>query len=185
MARRLRAPKGTDEANYGQTAFKVQDDGTVDVPDEAVASLVGVGGFSEVPTEPAPVDMNPSDGATLKAPEGATSCSWGGQTFDVAEDGTVDVPHESVGDLIGHGFQVIEKIVAEVVQKIENLIDPAPAKAPAPPAPVAEPEPAPAPFSAAEEAPAAAEVTPAPAEAEAVPAAPVMQESEVSHGETT
>jgi hypothetical protein len=158
MARRLRAPKGTDEANYGQTAFKVQDDGTVDVPDEAVASLVGVGGFSEV-TEPAPaVDSDPADGATLKAPEGATSCSWGGQTFDVDENGTVKVPHESVGDLIGHGFEVIEKIVAEVEQKIEALINP-PVPAPAPVEPVSPP--------------AAAEVPPAPApeEAEAIPAA--------------
>jgi hypothetical protein len=159
MARRLRAPKGTDEANFGQTAFKVGDDGTVEVPDEAVGSLTSVGGFSEI-QEPAPVvDHDPSDGAKLKAPEGATSCSWGGQTFDVDENGTVKVPQEAVGDMIGHGFEVIEKIVAEVEQKIENLIDPAPAPAPAPVDPVSPP--------------AAAEVPPAPApdEAEAIPAA--------------
>jgi hypothetical protein len=40
----------------------------------------------------------------LKAPEGATSCSHDGQSFDVDTDGTVDVPDEAVVALMCHGF---------------------------------------------------------------------------------
>lgn len=42
---RLRAPPGTDEANYGELRFRVHDDGTISVPPEAVDGLCKVGGF--------------------------------------------------------------------------------------------------------------------------------------------
>ena len=40
----------------------------------------------------------------LKAPDGVTSASVEGQQFDVAEDGTVDVPAELALQLYGFGF---------------------------------------------------------------------------------
>lgn len=39
----------------------------------------------------------------LKAPEGATACSFAGETFEVV-DGAVDVPDEAVAELMNHGF---------------------------------------------------------------------------------
>lgn len=45
--------------------------------------------------------------AKLKAPEGATGCSHGGQEYEVdAKTGTVEVPDEAVAELIHHGFTV-------------------------------------------------------------------------------
>jgi hypothetical protein len=42
--------------------------------------------------------------AKLYAPEGMTSCSHAGQTYEVGEDGTVAVPHEAVPHLQAHGL---------------------------------------------------------------------------------
>lgn len=41
--------------------------------------------------------------AALIAPKGATSCSWGGESYEV-EDGFVVVPAEAVTDLFSHGY---------------------------------------------------------------------------------
>jgi hypothetical protein len=55
---RLIAPKGTDEANFGTTAYRVADDGTITVPIEAVDGLTRVGGFTLAPVQAAdaPID---------------------------------------------------------------------------------------------------------------------------------
>lgn len=42
---RLRAPLGTDEANHGTNRYRVDNDGVIVVPREAVEPLVSVGGF--------------------------------------------------------------------------------------------------------------------------------------------
>lgn len=41
--------------------------------------------------------------AVLNAPKGATSCSWGGNEYEVVE-GLVEVPAEAVHDLQAHGY---------------------------------------------------------------------------------
>lgn len=40
----------------------------------------------------------------LRAPEGATSCSWNGESFAVDKKGWVKVPEAAAGDLVAHGF---------------------------------------------------------------------------------
>lgn len=46
--------------------------------------------------------------AKMKAPEGATSASFNGDTFDVnAKTGVVEVPEEAVEDLKSHGFTLV------------------------------------------------------------------------------
>ncbi len=42
---------------------------------------------------------------TLKAPKGATACSWGGREYKVDAEGCVEVPEEAVGALRAHGFR--------------------------------------------------------------------------------
>jgi hypothetical protein len=41
--------------------------------------------------------------AKLKAPEGATSVSFDGESYEV-KDGIVEVPHEAVAELFSHGY---------------------------------------------------------------------------------
>lgn len=45
----------------------------------------------------------------MKAPEGTTGCSFNGEEFKVAKDGTVEVPAEAVAQLKDHGFVVVGK----------------------------------------------------------------------------
>ena len=53
--------------------------------------------------------LPPSAGeALLAAPEGATSVSWGGETYEVS-DGQVLVPVDAISDLLSHGFTVPEE----------------------------------------------------------------------------
>jgi hypothetical protein len=42
---KLRAPRGTDECNYGTERYRVDNDGCVVVPVEAARHLVGAAGF--------------------------------------------------------------------------------------------------------------------------------------------
>lgn len=99
---RMRAPKGTDEANVGADLYRVDNSGDIEVPEEAVATLTGAG--FRVEAGPVPV---PEGRARMRAPEGATSCSVAGEVCEV-EDGVVDVPIVGVAALIAHGFEPIE-----------------------------------------------------------------------------
>lgn len=45
--------------------------------------------------------------AKMKSPEGATSCSFDGQEFEVdSKTNTVEVPEVAVGELLSHGFTI-------------------------------------------------------------------------------
>jgi hypothetical protein len=109
MTRKLRAPVGTDEANYGENRYRVDNDGIVEVPDAAAQPLMDVGGFVAVdqPSLVSP-EIFTDPVAKLKAPEGATTCSWSGDVFDVDSTGHVHVPAAAVGALVDHGFTLIE-----------------------------------------------------------------------------
>ena len=50
---RLVAPAGTDECNFGTTRYRVADDGTVVVPEEAARDLVHGAGCAPAPVQPA------------------------------------------------------------------------------------------------------------------------------------
>ncbi|TDR82201.1 hypothetical protein [Paludibacterium purpuratum] len=47
-----------------------------------------------------------SDQIKLMAPENCDSFNFGGQEYDVSDDGTVDVSAGAVKDLLSHGFTV-------------------------------------------------------------------------------
>lgn len=45
--------------------------------------------------------------ARIKHPEGATSVSYGGQTYEADKDGVITVPLVAVDDLTSHGFVLV------------------------------------------------------------------------------
>jgi hypothetical protein len=98
---KLTAAKGTDEANFEGTSYPVGDDGTVSVPQEAVDSLVSLGGFTaEDHRDPTPV------GNVRMTHALASGCSWGGAEFHPDEDGVFVVPAGASADLAAHGFEM-------------------------------------------------------------------------------
>lgn len=48
----------------------------------------------------------------MRAPEGTTSCSVGGEEYLVA-DGCVDVPDDYASSLVSHGFTFLESAVVQ------------------------------------------------------------------------
>jgi hypothetical protein len=100
---RLTAPPGTDEANFGTERLRVDNDGTVSVPEEAVPGLTHVGGFTDADPEPTPV---PAGYVLMAHPEGA-ACALGGESFTPDERGHVVVPGLMVEHLRAHGFDVV------------------------------------------------------------------------------
>lgn len=96
----LKAPPGTDEANFGEERFRVDNDGMVDVPEEAVAGLVGQGGFLEIPEEEPGV---PVGFGKVRHDDPEASCNGEKQ-----EDGSFLVAIESVNELLAHGFTPVE-----------------------------------------------------------------------------
>lgn len=115
--RKLRASPGTDEVNIDGRSIRVPADRVVEVPIEEVEALTKVGGFT---IEGEEVDV--PDGLVAIAHADATSCSWGGQSFE-AENGVFFVPCAAVADLQAHGF------VAHP-EAVESPADAPPAKAP-------------------------------------------------------
>ena len=101
MSKRLKAPKGTDQVNFGDFSYNVDTDGIVDVPDEAVIGLTTVGGCYEV-TDPVVI---PDGHVRVVSSEGVSSISWGGTIYDALADGSFAVPAGAVSDLIAHGFR--------------------------------------------------------------------------------
>jgi len=101
---RLIAPSGCDEANYGEHRFKVHDDGTVLVPQEAVEGLLHTGGFAmaEHLTRAASIGF-----AFMRGLPDCANCSWNHQTFEANTDGLFRVPQEAIADLSSHGFQLV------------------------------------------------------------------------------
>ncbi|MDI9846556.1 hypothetical protein QM467_00630 [Rhodoblastus sp. 17X3] len=100
------APPGCDECNYGTERYRVHDDGTVSVPEQAVASLTAGAGFTLIEEEVAPA---PSLGSIRLMGSPRAGCSWRGQAFAADDDGVIVAPIEAVADLIIHGFRVAEE----------------------------------------------------------------------------
>ena len=100
---RLHAPVGTDEASVGDQLYPVDNDGTVLVPEEAVATLTETAGFTR---DPAPVDV--PEGSVRMFHEDGVGCSFGGASFEPGSDGSVVVPLDAVGPLEAHGFVVLD-----------------------------------------------------------------------------
>jgi len=102
---RLKAPEGADEANYGEERFRVDNDGTVLVPQAAVADLVAVGGFSLIPEAP---PEGPTPEGMIKVSNGSGGgCSFGGVAYAPDADGNITVPAHAVAVLTAHGFSPV------------------------------------------------------------------------------
>jgi hypothetical protein len=99
---RLYAGEGQDEANYGTERFRVHEDHTIDVPTEAVDSLVRVGGFERMSEAAAP----PMGLVALAHPQ-RLGCSWRGVTYPPDAEGLVIVPIAAAQDLAAHGFKPV------------------------------------------------------------------------------
>jgi hypothetical protein len=104
----LRAVFGQDEANHGMGRYRVDGDGLVHVPPEAVAFLTCRGGFALAKTiavvsaaKPADADRN---GLVRLHHDDAGGCSYAGCEYPSDEKGDVLVPAEAAADLIAHGF---------------------------------------------------------------------------------
>jgi hypothetical protein len=102
---RLYAGEGQDEANYGTERFRVHEDHTIEAPEEAVDSLVRVGGFQRI-AEAAP---QPQGHIGLIHAQGV-GCSWGGTTYPADAQGMVIVPIAAAGDLLAHGFAPVSDL---------------------------------------------------------------------------
>jgi hypothetical protein len=102
MARKLRAPRGTDEANIAGHSYRVDNDQTITVPDDTDTSpLIDRGGFTEVLP---PVDV-PDGHAVVFSDDPDASCSCAVEKIGEAHV----VPAAMVADLIeSHGFRAAE-----------------------------------------------------------------------------
>lgn len=106
----LLAPAGTDEANHGTVRYRVDSDGLMRVPPEAVFFLISTGGFAVAKTTPGPIPASQPDEAPLGGGmvrlhhEDAAGCSYGGREYSGDEKGDVLVPAEAASDLLAHGF---------------------------------------------------------------------------------
>jgi hypothetical protein len=101
---RLYAREGQDEANYGTERFPVHEDHTLEVPSEAVDSLVRIGGFERI-ADAVPVPQ----GHVALAHSQGIGCSWGGTAYPPDAEGLVIVPIAAAADLLVHGFAPVSE----------------------------------------------------------------------------
>ena len=119
---KLRATQGADEANVGGQRYRVDNDGTIDVPIEAEAPLLEKGGFVLAEELP-PVSAG---NVRVSHPEGI-GCSFDGVNYEPDEHGTIIVPAESVGALTSHGFTPVGQTVEQAQRRARTeLPDAAP-----------------------------------------------------------
>ena len=104
-----------------------ESDWLVDVPPEVADHLLHKGGFAL-----SQVHIFQSAGSVrMIARSGASSCSWGGQTFAPDEDGAVTVPVEAMADLNQtHGFVPYNEALAPTHEEAPAVAAAAPAKPP-------------------------------------------------------
>ncbi|WP_315792248.1 MULTISPECIES: hypothetical protein [unclassified Bradyrhizobium] len=100
MAKKLKAPPGTDEANIGTQSFRVDNDHNITVPDGVDTSALELtGGFVPVvETVAVPLGTVLMKHATDK--DAACSFEKSGDFFAV--------PAERVAEMMSHGFLVVE-----------------------------------------------------------------------------
>jgi hypothetical protein len=104
---KLKAPDGTDEANFGEQRFRVDNDGTILVPKDAAEYFLGVGGFELVKDKSdAPADEVPEGHVLLMHPE-SVGASWGGKSYEPDDNGAITVPAAAAKDLAHHGFVAV------------------------------------------------------------------------------
>jgi hypothetical protein len=100
----LRASQGSDECNFGGRRFRVDDDGTVWVPEEGIAPLLLVGGYSLV-DPPGPPEPS-GDARVRHRSDPAAACSFRGVVYTPDAGGVLTVPVIAVPELTSHGFDL-------------------------------------------------------------------------------
>jgi hypothetical protein len=66
---KLIPPRGTDEANFNESSFKIREDGSIWVCPEAVDGLTRIGGFTIAPDQAATVTVTAARIAELEREE--------------------------------------------------------------------------------------------------------------------
>src|SRR5487761_1794369 len=105
----LRAVFGQDEVNHGTMRYRVDGDGLVRVPREAVSFLISNGGFALANTTDAaivevqPTNADPTPLVRLHHDD-AGRCSYAGSEYSSDDRGDVLVPPEAAAELAVHGF---------------------------------------------------------------------------------
>jgi hypothetical protein len=66
---KLIPPRGTDEANFNESSFKIREDGSIWVCREAVDGLTRIGGFVVAPDQSQTVTVSAARIAELEAEE--------------------------------------------------------------------------------------------------------------------
>jgi hypothetical protein len=132
----LVCPPGAEDGliSHGTTEYRSyladprnpQSDRLVDVPPEVAIHYLHKGGFALTQ-----VHIFQSAGSVrMIARSGASSCSWGGQTFEPDEDGAVTVPVEAMADLSPptHDFVPYNESLAPKHEEAPAVAAVAPAK---------------------------------------------------------
>lgn len=121
--KKLKGSAGNEGASFGSRLFKADPDGTVMVPDDAVPSLVGVGGFEVMPLPDGHVKMHSLVGAQI--------VSTSGQIFETDGDNMIVVPMSLADELISHNFEYVsvEEQEAETAPIATVVDEPAPVAA--------------------------------------------------------
>jgi hypothetical protein len=132
---RLHATQESDEANFGANRYRVDNNGDVDVDEEAVEALVAKGGFILDPAPP--VEVPHGNIRVQHVSDPAAMCAHRGMEFALESDGSVIVPIEAVEHLRAHGFHPVPEVIAPVAEPVAPVEQLAPE-------PVAEPIPEPA-----------------------------------------
>lgn len=104
----LRAVFGQDEASHGAMRYRVDSDGLVRVPREAVPFLIGTGGFAVAKTNEAPAE---SGVAGLRRHE-AVGGSCDGRDYPSDQHGDVTIPAATALELMAHGAVPAPQTVA-------------------------------------------------------------------------
>lgn len=110
--KKLRAPKGTDEANIDGVSYRVENDGTVEVPDGEEGPLLATGGFVEV----TPPVVLPEGFALVMHKDPNASCD--GEKFG----GGHLVQAVNVAALASHGFYAVDH-VTETVADLSTFVE--------------------------------------------------------------
>ncbi len=105
----LRAVFGQDEVNHGTVRYRVDGDGLVRVPREAVSFLISNGGFALAKTTGAAIaEAQPTNADSTPVVrlhhDDAGGCSYAGSEYPSDENGDVLVPPEAAAELAAHGF---------------------------------------------------------------------------------
>lgn len=114
---KLIATQGADEANHGQVRYRVDNNGAIDVPEEAAGPLMKIGGFvlanKETPIAAGFVRVARADGS---------GASFGGIFYEANPDGEIIVPAHAAVELAAHGFLPVGETVAQVQARLVGVL---------------------------------------------------------------